>query len=58
MSRTGGRLILVYVLIVLLVLALALWMVSLPRNVPAYTRVGFYIALIVAAMLVILTQLP
>lgn len=42
---------LIHGLIVVLVLALALWLVSLPKNMPAYTRVGFYLALIVAALL-------
>jgi hypothetical protein len=50
--------VLVVVLIVGLVLALALWIVSLPANVPAYTRPIFYIALIVAALIVVLMQLP
>jgi hypothetical protein len=50
--------ILVVVLVVGLALALALWIVSLPANVPAYTRPVFYIALIVAALIVILMQLP
>ncbi|MGD9884983.1 MAG: hypothetical protein AB7F22_15655 [Reyranella sp.] len=49
---------LVLALIVVLALALALWLVSLPRNMPAYTRVTFYIALVVVAALVILLNLP
>jgi hypothetical protein len=48
---------LIVVLIGLLGLALALWMVSLPANVPAYTRVIFYIALIVVALLLVLALL-
>jgi hypothetical protein len=48
---------LIYVLVVVLVLALALWMVSLPRNIPAYTKVWFYIGLIVAAGLTLLVLL-
>jgi hypothetical protein len=50
--------ILIYVLIVVLVLALALWLVSLPKNVPAYTRVGFYLTLIVAALLAVFVLQP
>ena len=50
--------ILINVLIVVLVLALALWLVSLPKNVPAYTRVGFYLALIVAALLAVFVLQP
>ena len=50
--------ILVGVLVVGLALALALWIVSLPANVPAYTRPVFYIALIVVALIVVLMQLP
>jgi hypothetical protein len=49
--------VLIVVLIGLLGLALALWMVSLPANVPAYTRVIFYIALIVVALLLVLALL-
>lgn len=49
---------LVLALIVVLALALALWLVSLPRNMPAYTRVTFYITLVVVAALVILLNLP
>jgi hypothetical protein len=42
-------------LVVVLVLALALWMVSLPKNIPAYTKAWFYVGLIVAAALTLLT---
>jgi hypothetical protein len=57
-SGGGNMNILVVVLIVGLVLALALWIVSLPANVPAYTRPIFDIALIVAALIVVLMHLP
>ena len=40
------------------VLALALWIASLPANMPAYTRPTFYLGLIVVAVIVILMQLP
>jgi hypothetical protein len=50
--------ILVVALVVGLALALALWIVSLPVNVPAYTRPVFYIALIVVALFVALMNLP
>ena len=53
----GDTVALIYVLVVVLALALALWLVSLPRNVPAYTRVWFYVGLIVAAALTLLTLL-
>ena len=49
---------LVVALIVLLVLSLTLWLVSLPANAPAYTRPIFYLALIVAALIVGLMFLP
>jgi hypothetical protein len=42
---------LVYVLVVVLALALALWLVSLPKNVPGYTKVWFYVVLIVVALI-------
>ena len=44
---------LIYVLVVALALALALWLVSLPKNVPGYTKVWFYVALIVVALIAI-----
>jgi hypothetical protein len=50
--------ILVVVLVVGLALALALWTVSLPANVPAYTRPIFYVALIVVALFVVVMHLP
>ena len=49
---------LIYGLVIVLVLALVLWLVSLPKNVPAYTRIGFYLALIVVALLVFFMLMP
>ncbi len=43
--------ILVAGLVVFLLLVLALWLLSLPVNKPAYARPAFYLALVVAALL-------
>jgi hypothetical protein len=53
-----GDMMLIHGLVVVLVLALALWLVSLPKNVPAYTRVGFYLALVVVALIVMFMLMP
>jgi predicted signal transduction protein with EAL and GGDEF domain len=50
--------VLVIALTVVLALALALWIASLPRTMPAYTRPTFYLGLAVVAAIVILMQLP
>ncbi len=38
-------------LVVFLLLAVALWLLSLPANRPAYARPVFYLALVVAALI-------
>jgi len=44
--------ILVAGLVAVLLLVLALWLLSLPANRPAYARPVFYIALVVAALMI------
>lgn len=50
--------ILIVALTVVLALGLALWIASLPTNMPAYTRPTFYLGLGVVAAIVIFMQLP
>jgi hypothetical protein len=50
--------ILIIALTVVLALGLALWIASLPTNMPAYTRPTFYLGLGVVAVIVIFMQLP
>lgn len=46
-----GPMILVAGLVVFLLLVLALWLLSLPASRPAYARPVFYLALVVAALI-------